>query len=140
MTAILEPDLGHLTIVQTMLHGSVAFKTIEELDAHIAASPHEFAVVIGPTVDVDAAMAFAKWARINRPDLGVILLRRTVDHDVLTTALRSGMREVVEAGDLAGLTPALPRARAVAREIAKTREVEAKAAAPAASPTRSARR
>ena len=132
MTAILEPDLGHLTIVQTMLHGSVAFKTIEELDAHIAASPHEFAVVIGPTVDVDAAMAFAKWARINRPDLGVILLRRTVDHDVLTTALRSGMREVVEAGDLAGITTAVHRARSVASEIAKTLEVEAKAAATSA--------
>ena len=132
MTAILEPDLGHLTIVQTMLHGSVAFKTIEELDAHIAASPHEFAVVIGPTVDVDAAMAFAKWARINRPDLGVILLRRAVDHDVLTTALRSGMREVVEAGDLAGITTAVHRARSVASEIAKTLEVEAKAAATSA--------
>lgn len=132
MTAILEPDVGQLTIVQTMLHGSVAFKTIEELDAHIAASPHEFAVVIGPTVDVDSAMSFAKWARIHRPDLGVILLRRSVDHDVLTTALRSGMREVVEAQDLAGITTAVHRARSVASEIAKTIEVEAQAAASSA--------
>lgn len=132
MTAILEPDEGQLTIVRTMLHGSVAFKTIEELDAHIAASPHEFAVVIGPTVDVDAAMSFAKWARIHRPDLGVILLRRSVDHDVLTTALRSGMREVVEAHDLAGITTAVHRARSVASEIAKTIEVEAQAAASSA--------
>ncbi|PUA80608.1 AAA family ATPase [Nocardioides currus] len=132
MTAILEPDFGQLAIVQTMLHGSVAFNTIEELDAHIAANPHEFAVVIGPTVDVEAATAFAKWARINRPDLGVILLRRTVDHDVLTTALRSGMREVVEANDLAGITTAVHRARSVASEIAKTIEVEARAAATSA--------
>lgn len=129
MTAILEPDMGQLTIVQTMLHGSVAFKTIEELDAHIAANPHEFAVVIGPSVDVDAATSYAKWARINRPDLGVILLRRAVDHEVLTTALRSGMREVVEASDLAGITTAVHRARSVASEIAKTMEVEAQAAA-----------
>jgi pilus assembly protein CpaE len=129
VTAILEPDLGQLSIVQTMLHGSVAFKTIEELDAHIAASPHEFAVVIGPSVDVDSATSFAKWARIQRPDLGVILLRRTVDHEVLTTALRSGMREVVEANDLAGITTAVHRARSVASEIAKTMEVEAQAAA-----------
>ncbi|EON23341.1 MULTISPECIES: AAA family ATPase [Nocardioides] len=132
MTAILEPDVGHLAIVQTMLHGSVAFKSFEDLNAHIAASPHEFAVVIGPTVDVDAATAFAKWARISRPDLGVILLRRTVDHDVLTTALRSGMREVVEANDLAGITTAVHRARSVASEIAKTIEVEAQAAASSA--------
>lgn len=129
MTAILEPDFGQLAIVQTMLHGSVAFNTIEELDAHIAASPHEFAVVIGPSVDVESATAFAKWARIHRPDLGVILLRRSVDHEVLTTALRSGMREVVEANDLAGITTAVHRARSVASEIAKTIEVEAQAAA-----------
>ena len=32
MTAILEPDVGQLTIVRTMLHGSIAYRTIEELD------------------------------------------------------------------------------------------------------------
>lgn len=132
MTAIFEPDMGQLAIVQTMLHGSVAFATIEELDAHIAASPYEFAVVIGPSVDLDSATSFAKWARVHRPDLGVILLRRTVDHDVLTSALRSGMREVVEAHDLAGITTAVHRARSVASEIAKTMEVEAQAAASSA--------
>lgn len=132
MTAIFEPDMGQLAIVQTMLHGSVAFARIEDLDAHIAANPHEFAVVIGPTVDLDSATSFAKWARIQRPDLGVILLRRAVDHDVLTSALRSGMREVVEAQDLAGITTAVHRARSVAGEIAKTMEVEAQAAASSA--------
>ncbi len=132
MTAILEPDIGQLTIVQTMLHGSVAFTTIEELADHIATNPHEFAVVIGPGVSADSATAFAKWARVNRPDLGVILLRHAIDHDVLTTALRSGMREVVEAGDLAGITTAVHRARSVATEIAKTLEVEAQAVATSA--------
>lgn len=132
MTAIFEPDMGQLTIVQTMLHGSVAFATIEELDAHIAASPHEFAVVIGPGVDLESATGFAKWARIHRPNLGVILLRRTVDHEIMTSALRSGMREVVEANDLAGITTAVHRARSVASEISKTIEVEAQAAASSA--------
>lgn len=129
MTAIVEPDTGQLSIVQTMLHGSVPVETMEQLAAHVAANPHEFAVVIGPSVAVHDATAFATWARIHRPDLGVILLRRTVDHEVLTTALRSGMREVVESSDLAGITTAVHRARSVASEIAKTLEGEAQAAA-----------
>jgi pilus assembly protein CpaE len=132
VTAILEPDVGQLTIVRTMLHGSIAYRSIEELDAHLMEQPQEFAVVIGPTVAMDIATAFAKRARIQRPDLGVILLRRAIDHDVLTTALRSGMREVVEATDLAGITTAVHRARSVAGEIAKTLEGEAKAAATSA--------
>lgn len=132
MTIIIEPDQGQLSVVQTMLHGSVAVATIDQLELHVANSPHEFAVVIGPTIEVEAATTFAKWARINRPDLGVILLRRTIDHDVLTTALRSGMREVVEASDLAGIATAVHRARSVASEIAKTIEVEAQAAASSA--------
>ncbi|QIK76881.1 AAA family ATPase [Nocardioides piscis] len=128
MTAILEPDLGQLAIVQTMLHGSIAVNTVEALHEHIAANPHEFAVVIGPSVPMDVSTDFAKWARINRPDLGVILLRPFIDHDVLATALRSGMREVVEASDLAGITTAVHRARSVASEIARAMESESKAA------------
>ena len=58
--------------------------------------PQEFAVVIGPSVDVDDAAVFAQWARVHKPELGVILLRETVDAHALSTALRSGMREVVE--------------------------------------------
>ncbi len=132
MTAILEPDVGQLTIVRTMLHGSIAYRTIEELDAYLTTHLHEFAVVIGPTIEMEVATTFAKRARIQRPDLGVILLRHAIDHDVLTTAIRSGMREVVEASDLAGITTAVHRARAVATEIAKTLEGGAQAAATSA--------
>jgi pilus assembly protein CpaE len=88
--------------------------------------------VLGPSVPVAEAMDFARNARITRPDLGVILLRHGVDSETLTAALRSGMREVVEARDLAGLTTAVHRARSVAKEISQTLEDEARAAAEAA--------
>ena len=88
--------------------------------------------MLGPSVAVDEAMDFAQNARITRPDLGVILLRHGVDSETLTAALRSGMREVVEARDLAGLTTAVHRARSVAKEISQTLEDEARAAADAA--------
>ena len=56
--------------------------------------------VVGPSIPVEDAAVFAQWARVHKPDLGVILLRETVDAHALSTALRSGMREVVEARPL----------------------------------------
>ena len=99
---------------------------------HLERSPHEFAVVIGPSIAGEFAAEFAQWARVQRPDLGVILLRTTVDSDALGLALRSGMREVVDARDLAGVTTAVQRARTVASAIGQTLQGEAKAAVDAA--------
>lgn len=132
MTAIVEPDRSRLSVLQAMLHGSVPLESMEALSEHIAATPHEFAVVVGPSVPVDDAAVFAQWARVHKPDLGVILLRETVDAHALSTALRSGMREVVESRDLAGLTTAVSRARTVSSAISQQIEDEAQAAARAA--------
>lgn len=132
MTAIVETDRSRLSVLQAMLHGSVPLESMEALSEHVGSTPQEFAVVIGPSVPVDDAAVFAQWARVHKPDLGVILLRETVDAHALSTALRSGMREVVESRDLAGLTTAVSRARAVSTAIVQTLEDETQAAAKAA--------
>lgn len=131
MTAILEPG-PQATLLQATLHGSVLCANFEDLGQHLTDSPHEFAVVLGPSVPVEEATAFAQWARVSRPDLGVILLRDQLDGSVFALALRSGMREVVETRDLAGLTTAVQRVRNVASAIAETLDAEAQAAANAA--------
>lgn len=132
MTAIVETDRSRLSVLQAMLHGSVPLESMAALSEHVAATPQEFAIVIGPSIAVDDAAVFAQWARVHKPDLGVILLRETVDAHALSTALRSGMREVVESRDLAGLTTAVSRARAVSSAISQTMEDETQAAAQAA--------
>lgn len=132
MTAIVETDRSRLSVLQAMLHGSTPLESMEALSEHVAGTPNEFAVVIGPSVPVEDAAVFAQWARVHKPDLGVILLREVVDAHALSTALRSGMREVVEARDLAGLTTAVSRARAVSNAIVQTLEDETQAAAQAA--------
>jgi pilus assembly protein CpaE len=132
VTAIVEPDAGQLGILQAMLHGSSAHQTMESLNEHLRQRTDEFAVVIGPNVSIDDASTFAQWARVQRPDLGVILLRNVVDSNALAVALRSGMREVVDAKDLAGVTTAVQRVRSVASAIGQTLHEEAAAAAAAA--------
>ncbi len=68
-------------------------------------------VVIGPDVPLEPACELAEAARLDRPELGVILLRNRVDVTTLSLALRSGMREVVTADDHTALADALRRSR-----------------------------
>ncbi|GAB3778582.1 AAA family ATPase [Nocardioides ungokensis] len=75
--------------------------------------------MLGPSVQEESAAEFARHNRISRPSLGVILVRAKVDHAVLADALRSGMSEVIETSDSAGLGDAVRRAEALARAMAE---------------------
>ncbi|GIL35556.1 AAA family ATPase [Phycicoccus jejuensis] len=68
-------------------------------------------VVIGADVPLDDACTLAEGARLDRPEVGVILLRSRIDVTTLSQALRSGIREVVGADDHTGLADALRRSR-----------------------------
>lgn len=88
-------------------------ESLDELKRTLHNQPDEFALVLGPSVDLEAAAALADMLRVTRPATSVILIRRRVDTSVLAEALRSGMREVVEERDLTGLGSAVGRAREV---------------------------
>jgi pilus assembly protein CpaE len=87
--------------------------SLEELKRFLAESPNEYAIVLGPAVDLEASAALADTLRVTRPSISVILIRRRVDTSVLAEALRSGMREVVDERDLTGLGSAVKRAQQV---------------------------
>jgi pilus assembly protein CpaE len=91
--------------------------SLDELKRNLAGKSEEYAVVLGPGVDLEAAAALADTLRVTRPATSVILLRRRVDTSVLAEALRSGMREVVEERDLTALGDAVKRARQVWRAL-----------------------
>ncbi len=91
--------------------------SLDELKRNLAGKAEEYAVVLGPAVDLEAAAALADTLRVTRPATSVILVRRRVDTSVLAEALRSGMREVVEERDLTGLGDAVKRARQVWRAL-----------------------
>jgi len=75
-------------------------------------------VVIGPDVLVEQACELAEAARLDRPELGVILLRHRMDVTTLSRALRSGVREVVTASDETALVDALRRSRDLTIQLA----------------------
>ena len=68
-------------------------------------------VIIGPDVSLDSACELAEATRLDRPELGVVLIRHRVDVTALTQALRSGVREVVTADDQTALVEALRRSK-----------------------------
>ncbi|MGN6634871.1 MAG: AAA family ATPase [Oryzihumus sp.] len=82
-----------------------ALGTVERLDTAplvlraLAAAPQELLVVVGPDVDLQAVCDLAQQIRVDRPEVGVIMLRRRLDVTVMGQALRSGVREVVPADD-----------------------------------------
>jgi len=89
---------------------------------HVAAQmletdPAETLVVIGPETPAGDALTFASTLRLVRPSVGVILARDHVDVNLLTHALRAGVREVVQAGDRAALAAACRRSDEVSRRL-----------------------
>jgi pilus assembly protein CpaE len=80
-------------------------------------NPAELVVLIGPDVDMDAACTFSELCRVERPELGVLLLRRRIDVAVLGQALRAGVREVITADDVTGLADAARRSRELSTRV-----------------------
>jgi Flp pilus assembly CpaE family ATPase len=83
----------------------------------LEADPAETLVVIGPGPAADDALEFAATLRLARPAVGVVLVRDQVDVDVLSRALQSGVREVVQAGDHVTLAAACRRSRELSRRL-----------------------
>jgi Flp pilus assembly CpaE family ATPase len=110
----LLPDIG--SEVRTADDLSSAAKLLDS-------DPAEILVVIGPRAGTDEALGFASALRMVRPAVGVIMVREQPDVAVLSQALQSGVREVVQAGDHAALAAACRRSRDVSwRILAATTE------------------
>jgi pilus assembly protein CpaE len=111
MTTIIEQDSSLARMFQGAIGSGVTIlETLDALRRHLEDKPDEYAVVLGPTVDLTAAAALAQTLRVSRPALSVILVRKRVDAGVLGDSLRAGIREVVEDRDLTGLGQAVRRA------------------------------
>lgn len=78
----------------------------------LAADPHEHVVVIGARVDLAEALDFTEHVQREYDYIAVVLLRFSLEPDVLQAAQQSGIQEIAVVGDLAGVTAAIARAEA----------------------------
>ena len=79
--------------------------------------PAEMLVVIGPRTHIDDALAFASHFRMERPPVGVVLIRDQIDVWLLQKALSNGVREVVPIGDDWALSTACERSRHISQRM-----------------------
>lgn len=129
MTTIVERDPSLAEMFQSAIGAHVSvLSSLDQLRRHLDSLHHEYAVVLGPSVDFTLATELAERCRVSRPALSVILVRRRVDTTVLADSLRAGIREVVEERDLTGLSEAVGRAHRLFE--AMTKSIQDDAAAP----------
>jgi pilus assembly protein CpaE len=83
----------------------------------LANDPAEMLVVIGPRTSIDDALAFASYFRMERPPVGVVLIRDQIDVWLLQKALSNGVREVVPIGDDWALSTACERSRHISQRM-----------------------
>ena len=80
--------------------------------------PEEILVLVGPDVALQQVWDLADQVRVERPHVGIVLLRRRLDVTVLADALRFGVREVVAADDLGSIGQACRRSIELSEKLA----------------------
>ncbi|GLY02634.1 MULTISPECIES: AAA family ATPase [Actinoplanes] len=100
--------------------GCTMLTTMAELEAHLPRYPETLLVILGAQVDLDEALMFTAYQRLQRPLIGVVLIRYTLDPGVVVQCLRSGVREVVEEADSEGLRAATVRSVDLSRALGTT--------------------
>jgi len=83
----------------------------------LTTNPAELLVIVGPDVDLQAASALTEQVRSQRPEVGVILLRRRLDVSILGQALRAGFREVIAHDDLTSLSKGCRRSLEISHQL-----------------------
>ncbi|SEG05385.1 pilus assembly protein CpaE [Thermomonospora echinospora] len=131
MPIICEPDEGaaRRLAVGFREHGH-AVKDLETLERTLAARPDELIVVFGPGAPLEGVLAFAAGRRIDRPVLGVVLVRTVLEVNTLAQAMRAGIREVVPDRDFPALMEACKRCWEVSARLRATEQAQPSEGAP----------
>jgi pilus assembly protein CpaE len=117
MTAVVDLDPATAETLSSALGDCVVLSSLDAVRRHIDTNLAEDTIVVGPSVDQGVALQLAETMRVQRPSLGVVLVRRRVDTALLVEALRSGVREVIGERDIAGLSAAVNRSKSIASAL-----------------------
>lgn len=125
MPIICAPDARAHDLPPNVAGEIRAVQSLNSAHRLLAHDPAETLVVIGAGIPADDALEFTARLRLERPAVGVILVRQRPDMPVLVKALQSGVREVVAEGDNLALAAACARSSEISRHflpIAETAE------------------
>lgn len=92
-------------------------ESVQSLTTYLEEHEDEDLLVVDADVPMVVAMELAEKYRLERPSLGVILVRNRIEVQTLTEALRSGVREVVARDDAEALLNACRRSQSVSRQM-----------------------
>ncbi len=109
--AIVDPDPGARMRLSVQLSGASPSATFDAVEAMAEALSDDrpTVVVFGPGLDDAGALHHVQWLARTRPNTGVVLAVDELTTDVLQSALRSGVRDVVALADDAQLAEAVAR-------------------------------
>jgi len=111
MPILVEADSTTAGVLTTALpSGSHVVARPEDLDGWLSGR-REYAVVIGPTVEMPVATGIAERVRASHPATTVVLIRHDLAPQVFAEAMSVGIGAVVAADDSVGVTAAVSRAR-----------------------------
>lgn len=118
MTALVEQDdVAAQGLRATLGPDAQTYQDLSVFRSAVDSEPADSTIVLGPSVDPQAALSLAEELRVTKPGMAVVIVRRRVDTALLTQALRSGVRDVVAENDLAGLATAVARLHGLAAAI-----------------------
>lgn len=118
MTILFEPHRQWSAHLASLLGtGVLTTSRVEDLERLLADQHPDPLVLFGPTTDAGLALNFAARQRLARPALGVLLLREKLDVETMGQALRAGVRDVVDAHDIAAVRAACDRSLEVSRHF-----------------------
>ena len=111
MPVLVEPDTATATsLLKAMPSGSHGVNTDDRMRAWLDQHSSEYVVVLGPGLDLDDALKIAEDLRTSKPTVSVVLVVASLDTQVLTRAMKSGARDVVQADDLEAVSGAIDQA------------------------------
>lgn len=99
--------------------GSIVY-SMAELEAHLPRYPETLLVLMGASVDLDEALMFTAYQRLQRPLIGVVLVRRSIEPREVIRCLQAGVRDVVLESDWDGVRQATSRSVDISKALSTT--------------------
>lgn len=111
MPVAIDPDQDVVTdLLKGLPAGSQGVASLDRMRAWLTQHHDEYAVVLGPNVDIMAALGICDELRTTRPTISVVLARYDVSTELLSAAMQAGAREVVNAADPGAVEASVSRA------------------------------